>query len=130
MGVISTGDYWKFRGNKIPPAYPLRGDETPWSGRETAFYTDMEVIENTIVAQASCWNTGKYNLEYFHNRKLVFQRDRYTCTVCGYKSQRQKGDVHDLEAHHVDPNGDNSVDNLSTVCLPCHYQLTAIQQAD
>lgn len=130
MDVISTSDYWKFRGTKIPPAYPLLGDQTRWRERETAFHTDVEVIENTIIGQASCWNVGKYGLTYFHNRKLAFQRDEYTCTVCGYKSQRNKGDVHDLEAHHVDPNGDDSVDNLRTVCLPCHHQLTAIQQVD
>jgi len=130
MSVISTNDYWKFRGNKIPPAYPLRDDEMPGRERDSAFYTDVEVIENTILGQVSRWNTGKYNQAYFNNRKLALQRDKYTCTVCGYKSQRQKGDVHDLEVHHIDPNGDNSVDNLCTVCLPCHHHLTAVQQAD
>jgi len=81
------------------------------------------------MGQASRWNTGKYSQTYFHDRKLVLQRDKYTCTVCGYKSQRHKGEVHDLEIHHNNPKGDYSLDNLVTVCLSCHQHLTE-QQAD
>jgi RNA-directed DNA polymerase len=130
MGVISTSQYWKFRGSRIPPAYGLLNDETRWNERETEFYTDVEAIEGATLGRESRWNKGKYNQAYFHNRKVVFQRDKYSCTICGYKSQRQKGDVHDLEAHHIDPDGGHGVDNLQTVCLPCHYRLMAIQRAD
>lgn len=128
MGVVSTSEYWKYRGNKIPPAYQLLSDEIQWNERETEFHTDIEAIEWTMIGQASRWNSGKYSQTYFHNRKMVLQRDKYTCTACGYKSQRQKGEVHDLEIHHNNPEGDYSLDNLQTVCLPCHQQLT--RQAD
>jgi hypothetical protein len=130
MSIISTSQYWQYRGNRIPPAYQLFSDETRWNERETEFYTDIEAIEGTIIGQASRWTKGKYNLAYFHNRKVVFRRDQYTCTECGYKSQRQKGDVHDLEIHHINPDSDHKVNNLQTVCIPCHQQLTAIKQAD
>jgi len=60
----------------------------------------------------------------------VAYNNKYTCTVCGRKSQRRKGDVNDLEVHHIDPNGGYGEDKLRTACLPCHYRLTAIQQAD
>jgi hypothetical protein len=130
MGVISTSEYWKFRGSRIPPAYKLLKDETWWNERETEFYTDVEAIEGTTLGSVSRWNKGKYNQAYFHNRKAALRRDKYTCTVCGYKSQRRKGDVNDLEIHHIDPNGGYGVDNLRTACIPCHYRLTAIQQAD
>lgn len=128
MGVISTGDYWQYRGNRIPPAYSLLRDETQWNDRKTELRTDMETIEGTIIGQASRWNTGKYSQTYFHNRTLALQRDKYTCTVCGYQSQRHKGEVHDLEIHHRNPEEDCNLDNLQTVCLPCHQYLT--QQAD
>jgi hypothetical protein len=130
MSIISTGDYWKYRGSKIPPAYRLLGDETRWMERETDFYTDVETIANARIGQASRWYTGKYSHMYFHNRKVVLQRDKHICTACGYKSQRRKGDVNDLEVHHVDPDGGYGVDNLRTLCLPCHNRFTAIQQAD
>lgn len=130
MSVISTGTYWKYRGNRIPPAYRLPDDHTQWRERRTDFYTDMEAIEGAELGQASRWYTGKYSHTYFHNRKVVFQRDNYTCTVCGYRSQRRKGEVNDLEVHHRDPDGGHSLDNLVTVCLPCHQRLSAISQAD
>ncbi len=130
MAIISTANYWKHRGSKIPPAYRLLNDETQWMERETDFDTDVEVIANTQLGQASRWYTGKYSHKYFYNRKMVFRRDKYTCTACGYKSQRQKGEVNDLEAHHIDPDGGWEADNLQTVCLPCHHRLTAIQQVD
>jgi len=130
MAVISTASYWKYRGKKIPPAYKLLGDETPWRERETASYTDVEAIKGAVIGQASRWYIGKYSHLYFHNRKVVLARDKHTCTVCGYKSQRQEGDVNDLEIHHVNTEGGYGVDNLKTVCLPCHRRLTAMQQAD
>ena len=130
MSIVSTGDYWKYRGSKIPPAFQLSDDETRWMERETGFYTDEEVIANAELGQASRWYTGKYSHMYFHNRKVVFWRDKYACAVCGYKSQRQKGEVNDLEVHHLDPDGGCEVDNLATVCLACHQRLTAIQQAN
>lgn len=129
MDIISTGDHWRFRGSKIPSAYRLLDDEASRNERRTDFHTDMEVIENTRIGQISRQDTGKYSLVYFHNRRVVFLRDNYACTVCGYKSQRRKGDVNDLEVHHIDPDGGCGVDNLRTVCLPCHHRLTAIQQA-
>lgn len=124
MSIISTGEYWKYRGSKIPPAYRLLDDETKWRDRDAGFYTDTEVINMTEIGQASRWNAGKYSMSYFQNRIRVLCRDHYTCTVCGYKSQRRKGDVNDLEVHHVDPEGSWEADNLRTVCLSCHRRLT------
>jgi RNA-directed DNA polymerase len=123
MSIISTGEYWGCRTHKIPPAFRLLDDKTKWRDRDAGFYTDMEVIKMTEIGQASRWNTGKYGTTYFQNRIRVLCRDHYTCTVCGYKSQRRKGDVNDLEVHHVDPNGGWDADNLSTVCLSCHRRL-------
>ncbi len=130
MAIISTSDYWRFRGSKIPPAFKLLDDETPYTERGTEFYTDTEIVENTRVGQVTHWNMNKYGPGYLQNRKLALLRDRYTCTVCGYQSQRRKGEVHDLEVHHMDCQGGYELDNLQTVCLPCHHQITASEQAD
>jgi group II intron reverse transcriptase/maturase len=130
MGVISTGEYWQYRGKKIPPAYRVLDDEAKWNERETDFYTDVEIIQGVIAGHPTRENTDKYSPAYFHKRKAVFQRDKYTCTACGYKSQRRKGDIHDVEVHHVNPEGGYGIGNLRTVCLPCHRRHEAIQQAD
>jgi hypothetical protein len=126
MAVISTATYWHYRGRKIPPAYPLLSDDVPGSSRNTEFYTDIEAVEGAKIGMASRWYTDKYGQAYFANRRSVFQRDNFSCTVCGYKTQRQKGEVHDLEIHHLNPTDGYGTENLQTVCLPCHQQLTAI----
>jgi hypothetical protein len=122
MGVISTRQYWSYRGRKIPTAYPLLNDHTWRNERETEFYSDTETIERTTLGQASRHKKGKYSLTYFINRKIAFERDKYTCTRCEYQSLRQKGEVHDLEIHHINDKEDNNLNNLMTVCLPCHHQ--------
>jgi len=128
MSIISTGRYWYWRGAKIPSPY---ADETATSRagqeRDTDFYTDAEAILGATIGPRSQWIRGKYSFTYFQQRKLAFQRDGYTCTECGYKSQRGKGEVHDLEAHHIDRAAGDMMDNLQTLCLPCHYQRTAIE---
>jgi RNA-directed DNA polymerase len=123
MSIISTGQYWRWRGTKIPSPY---AGQSIGQERETDFYTDTEAILGATIGPRSQWVRGKYSFTYFQQRKLAFQRDRYTCTDCGYQSQRGKGDVHDLEAHHIDPEAGDMMDNLQTLCLPCHYKRTAI----
>lgn len=131
MSVISTGEYWKYRGNKIPPAYGWHDDED-LRHRSTDFLTDAQVIEtiNDVAGEIGfrLENGRKYDIEYFINRRKTLMRDRFTCTKCGYTSKRNPGDVPDLQVHHLDPNGGNELSNLVTVCLECHHKLTAIEQ--
>ncbi len=122
MSIISTGQYWRWRGAKISSPY---ASQSIGQERETDFYTDAEAVLGATIGPRSQWMRGKYSFTYFQQRKLAFQRDRYTCTDCGYQSQRGKGEVHDLEAHHVDPEAGDMMDNLQTLCLPCHRQRTA-----
>jgi len=122
MSVISTASYWKYRGAKIPSAFPLLDEPATGSERYTSFYTADEVVSKVEV------NTRKiegYETLYFLRRKDVFQRDDYTCTECGYQSQRKRGEVNDLECHHITPQGGQEMENLRTVCLSCHHKLTA-----
>lgn len=60
-------------------------------------------------------------------RKIVLERDSYACVQCGM-SQQQHIILFDrsLTIDHIDGNGrhsakpNNSLDNLQTLCLPCH----------
>lgn len=124
MGIISTARNWLYRGNKIPPAYRLLGDETKWFERDADFRTDLDIIQNTTVdASSECQK--KHGPGYASVRKLALKRDQYTCTDCGYQSERRNGEVHDLEVHHIDPMAGNGLENLRTVCIPCHLRLTS-----
>jgi 5-methylcytosine-specific restriction endonuclease McrA len=55
--------------------------------------------------------------EYRKARAMAFYRDEYACTECG--------DEQRLECHHMTAlylGGDNSLDNLQTLCHDCHRQ--------
>ena len=124
MSVISTAEYWKHRGSKIPLAYPLLNELQGGIDRHTSFYTAEEVVSK---AEVNDWKIKGYETLYFLHRKEVFQRDAYTCTECGYRSQRKRDDINDLECHHIDPQGGHGMKNLTTVCLSCHHRLTVKQ---
>lgn len=76
------------------------------------------------------WSGGKYaterkrlmrRAEYQEWRKVIFERDNYTCQLC-YK----RGG--DLEADHIKPFYTNpelalDLNNGRTLCIPCHKSL-------
>ena len=64
--------------------------------------------------------------EYAEWRKAVFQRDRFTCIICGHRSKYdyRKGEKCDIRADHIKPfckfpELRFDVDNGRTLCLPC-----------
>lgn len=59
-----------------------------------------------------------YGPDWHIQRTSCLQRDDYTCQECGSND--------DLEAHHWEPYRfcyDNSLDNLVTLCAPCHREM-------
>lgn len=53
-------------------------------------------------------------------QQQCFKRDHYTCTNCGYQGRQLPGD---LNADHVIPRaegGPDTLENLTTRCIPCH----------
>jgi len=56
--------------------------------------------------------------EWFINRRVVFDRDHYTCQRCDKRFKMRK-----LTCHHMQPRdsgGSDDVSNLLTLCEPCH----------
>ena len=47
-------------------------------------------------------------------RKVVLERDAYTCQFCGHTAKES------MNVHHVDEIGENKPDNLITCCVACH----------
>lgn len=58
-----------------------------------------------------------YPPDWEERKSLVFRRDKFTCKVCGTKDRAQ------LLVHHENPvekGGLHFLDNLRTLCRPCH----------
>jgi len=61
---------------------------------------------------------------FYYIRKKVLERDNFQCQLCKTKKKR-------LTVHHLDGKGmnlpyrkrNNKIDNLITVCYPCHRKL-------
>lgn len=124
MGIISTKDYWKPYGATIPSVFALRTDQRTTIQRNIPTRTADEVARDTSVQM---WTDTSYTAGYFAHRQLVFERDNYTCTECGYHTQRRRDEIHDLECHHIDPTQGNACENMRTVCVVCHQAMTRKQ---
>lgn len=88
-------------------------------------YEDLMItnIKNNSIIQKfkSCVYRKRNSPEYNEWRNSVFQRDNYTCKMCGTKGGK-------LNAHHIELWSKNddlrfSVDNGITLCVDCHKKL-------
>lgn len=55
---------------------------------------------------------------FYRNRKIVLERDNYTCQYCEFKGKSDYMDVHHIIK--VIEGGSNLLDNLITLCRKCH----------
>lgn len=74
-----------------------------------------------------CVNDSSYPPDWEYRRDLVIQRDGGKCTKCGwpegYKRKRRQ-----FHIHHIIPlskGGNNSLNNLTTLCSICHRNIDA-----
>lgn len=56
--------------------------------------------------------------EYNEWRKMVYQRDKYTCQCCGYKGKRLN--AHHLNGYKWDIENRTNINNGITLCENCH----------
>ena len=75
------------------------------------------------------WKGGLTLLDHvertkFHNtmQKLIFERDNYTCQLCGIRGVDLQVDHIQSWAKYVELRF--SVDNCRTLCVKCHYKIT------
>ena len=129
IGQKVTGEELKYLAN----------DKTEWARRIRELRTEYgwPVVTN---------NTGRPDLEvgvYLleadrqspeHDRRIpdpikrkVLRRDNYRCVSCGWShNEWNRSDPRHLELHHQKPHvdgGENTEDNLITVCTVCHDEI-------
>jgi hypothetical protein len=77
---------------------------------------------NYIDGRSKLVSPDRYGDDWDKIRYLVYLRDHFTCQNCGIKNIR-------LDVHHKIPfliSFDNSLNNLISLCKPCHRKEEAI----
>lgn len=69
----------------------------------------------------------KQSYEYRQWRKAVFERDKYTCVLCGVKNTKGLGKTVELHPDHIKPQSIYpelrlDINNGRTLCAPCHRE--------
>jgi hypothetical protein len=72
-----------------------------------------------------CWKGGRNErmqlmgqVEYINWRKMVFERDNYTCQFCGKRGCKIQADH--ILAWATHPESRYDINNGRTLCIPCH----------
>ncbi len=79
-------------------------------------YTDtMFQLRPSVIAKRH-WRPDKKRRDSAWKRlsRAVLERDSHTCQGCGHRAQKF------MHMHHVAEGGDDSLDNLITLCVACH----------
>jgi len=99
------------RGDNITPQ-GRRAVAAAVSGPRCRWYRDGSTTAEKIYYASATWKRLSRQCK---------QRDRFTCQSCG-----RVGVYSQLRAHHIVPRatgGPDDLDNLTTLCLPCHARL-------
>jgi transposase len=71
-----------------------------------------------------------YGENWYQQRRRARERDSHTCQVCGHTPD---ADERALDVHHIQPvrtfgspEDANTLDNLVTLCRPCHHEWEGI----
>ena len=51
---------------------------------------------------------------------MCLHRDQFTCQRCGHQGRRDGRDLHADHVIAVTQGGSNTLDNMMTLCIPCH----------
>lgn len=117
LSRIRSGEERAFAYDAIC-AYALYGTEPDMDKLQGSAAIAFESVRETIEADRRMSSEGRRCAEYKEWRKAVFERDKYTCQMCGEKGVR-------LNAHHKKeyaffPELRYELGNGITLCVNCH----------
>lgn len=99
----------------MPKAAPKHRPGTPASKRHCPPQASRQA-RRTLATNSAAWQALRLD---------VLLRDIYTCQACKRLLGRRKGDAH-VDHINNDPRN-NDMDNLQTLCAPCHSSKTGKQ---
>lgn len=93
-------------------------DETENMGNE-------DIVDDFVSVPYTDFYPYGYPPDWDTRRKVVYERDDYTCQECGVQSgPYREGDAIELHAHHIKPishEPDHRLNNIITLCENCHF---------
>lgn len=111
--------------NELLGAEPL--DLPPTQLRTTACWLALDEATQMALKEMGLWRNdpNAYGPEWDRIRKLVRQRDHFTCQVCGAVEKEQPHQVHHKIPFRMfsSPNEANRLENLITLCAKCHQKV-------
>lgn len=131
LGVVSLGLYWCYvnfyRRYERLQEKVLQRNQSKFASQESDLKSAVIRCKSAEQVILSIWDA--YCIEYsgyppdWDERKMVVKtRDDFECTACGWPSGHTVR-RRNLHVHHVTPlsaGGDNSLENLTTLCHICH----------
>lgn len=98
--------------------FAATGEDTEFSGNEKFIWP---ALKRDVLLDREHQKEGRYTPEYKAWRKAVFERDNFTCQICGKVGGR-------LNAHHIERYRNNierrtDITNGVTLCEKCHRLL-------
>ncbi len=129
--LIKDGYKYAMQIHRKPPK-PIYYDN--FTAGQCRYCGDMILKKDGSIKTAANWHKGcleAYKQLHWssHTRKAVWRRDNGLCAECGSRSPTPKGPWH---VDHIKPlveaHGDIDywrLDNLQTLCVPCHKLKTS-----
>ncbi len=122
--------YWRNMLNKSHGHRTMNGKRA-WNKGLRGLKNPSKGLPRLQVRGENAWNWkgGLKGKNYLERRKFqstiqkqVFERDDYTCQICGIRGV-------DLQVDHIQSWADYvelrfSIDNCRTLCAKCHYEIT------
>lgn len=62
-------------------------------------------------------------------QQACFKRDRWCCTQCGFHARPNRGELHADHIKNLATGGEDTLENLQSLCTACHAAKTRTEQA-
>lgn len=99
-----------------------KGNISPWKGKKLPYPNGRLGKKCAVISQDRKDEHKMRSLFRVRMQKSVFERDDYTCQLCGIKGADLQVDHIQAWAEYTELRFD--IDNCRTLCSKCHYQIT------
>ncbi len=125
VSIAAIGKRLNMNNIKSRPKGFQKGMKKFANGKDWGYQNKGVRPHNYIDGRSDFVKNTRYGDDWEAIRMVIYQRDKFQCQDCGI-TQQENG--RNLDVHHKIPylfSGDNSIENLVTLCRSCHLQREA-----